>query len=139
MKNKRVIWTTILGTVVCLVIAALFFGIKFNDFQRAPIYFLILGFAGSVSLALFREKQLRDVIYINIIIYFLFVIGLTFLRPITTKSFHSPADFSGVDQYIFHYSNFHSRITVHQQILLRIFTAVHAHRILGWSGNWNRE
>lgn len=83
MENKRILWTALLGTLICIIIAALFFGIKFNDFQSPPIYFLILGFAGSLSLALFREKKVRDVIYVNIIIYILFAIVSALLRPIT--------------------------------------------------------
>ena len=83
MENKKILWTTILGTVVCLAIAIIFFGTAINDLQQPPIYFLILGFAGSLSLALFRLKRVRDVIYINIMIYGLFAILSSFLRPIT--------------------------------------------------------
>ena len=83
MKNKKIFWTTLLGTVICILFAIIFFGIKFNDVQRPPIYFLTLGFAGSLSLALFREKKVRDAIYINILIYFLFAIASTLLHSIT--------------------------------------------------------
>lgn len=83
MESKQILWTTILGTVVCLAIAVLFFGTNINDLQQPTVYFLLLGFAGSLSLALFRQKKVRDVIYINILIYVLFAIVASFLRPIT--------------------------------------------------------
>ncbi|MBN2411520.1 hypothetical protein JXQ31_07490 [candidate division KSB1 bacterium] len=83
MKNKKIVWTTIAGTLVCVVFAVLFFGIGFNDLHKPPIYFLILGFAGSLTLALLKQKKLRDVIFINILIYFMFAIVSSFLRPIT--------------------------------------------------------
>jgi len=83
MKNKKIVWTTIAGTLVCVLFAILFFGFKFNDVNKPPIYFLTLGFAGSLTLALLKQKKLRDVIFINILIYFLFAIFSSFLKPIT--------------------------------------------------------
>ena len=76
-------WTTVAGTCICVILAIIFFGIKFDDFNKPPIYFLTLGFAGSLSLALFKEKRTRDVIYINILIYFLFATAVARIpRPI---------------------------------------------------------
>ncbi len=84
MKNKNILWTTVAGTSICVIIAIIFYGIRFNDFNKLPIYFLTLGFAGSLSLALFKEKRIRDVIYINILIYCLFATAVaSILRPIT--------------------------------------------------------
>ena len=83
MKNKKIIWTTVLGTVICILFAILFFGMKFTDITQPPVYFLILGLAGSLSLALLREQKLRDVIYSNLFIYFLFAIVLAQLKAIT--------------------------------------------------------
>ncbi|MBD3287721.1 hypothetical protein GF337_02855, partial [candidate division KSB1 bacterium] len=83
MESKQILWTTIFGTTACLAIAVLFFGTNISDLQQPPLYILLLGFAGSLSLALFRQKKVRDVIYINIMIYVLFAIVASFLRPIT--------------------------------------------------------
>lgn len=84
MENKRIFLTTIAGTCICVLFALIFFGFKFNDFNRPPVYFLILGAAGSLSLALFKQKRVRDVIYINILVYFLFTAFiLSVMRPIT--------------------------------------------------------
>ncbi len=83
MKKKNITKTTIAGTLACILLAILFFGFKWNDINRPPVYLITLGFAGSLSLALFRQKKLRDVIYVNILIYFLFAIVSTLLYPIT--------------------------------------------------------
>ncbi|MBN2030026.1 hypothetical protein JW824_07235 [bacterium] len=84
MKKKNITKTTIAGTLICTVFAVLFFGfINVYDINRPPIYLITLGFAGSLSLALFRQKKLRDVIYMNILIYILFAIVSTLLYPIT--------------------------------------------------------
>ncbi|MBN1349858.1 hypothetical protein JXJ21_10645 [candidate division KSB1 bacterium] len=83
MKQKQLIWTTVLGTAICILIAIVFFGTDFLNPERPPIYLLTLGFAGSLSLALLRSQKLRDVIYINILIYFVFAILSTFIKPIT--------------------------------------------------------
>lgn len=84
MNKKMIIWTTILGTFICTSFALLFFGGHFTDVMRPPIYFLVLGFAGSLSLALFKQKKVRDVLYINVLIYFFFAIFiLTVMRPMT--------------------------------------------------------
>ena len=83
MKNKKIFWTTIFGTLICVAFAVLFFGVAFNDVNKPPIYFLTLGFAGSLTLALLKQKKLRDVIFINILIYFFFAIVSSFLKPIT--------------------------------------------------------
>ncbi len=83
MKKKNITKTTILGTLICIFLAVLFFGFKWNNINRPPIYLITLGFAGSLSLALFRQNKLRDVIYANILIYVLFAIVSTLLYPIT--------------------------------------------------------
>jgi hypothetical protein len=66
-----------------VLLALLFFGTHLDDFNRPPVYLVVLGFAGSLSLALFQEKRTRDVIYINVLIYFFFAIVASMLRPIT--------------------------------------------------------
>ncbi len=83
MKIKKIVWTTIAGTLICVLFAILFFGIRFNDVNKPPIYFLILGFSGSLTLAMLKQKKLRDAIFINILIYFMFAIISSFLKPIT--------------------------------------------------------
>ncbi|MBN2354535.1 hypothetical protein JXO59_00395 [candidate division KSB1 bacterium] len=83
MKTNRTFWITVSGTLICAVFALLFFGLKFDDANRPPFYFLMLGFAGSLSLSLFMEKKVRDVIYINILIYFFFAIVASLIKPIT--------------------------------------------------------
>lgn len=83
MKKKNITKTTISGTLACILLAILFFGFKWDDINSYPVYLITLGFAGSLSLALFRQKKLRDVIYVNILIYFLFAIVSTLLYPIT--------------------------------------------------------
>jgi hypothetical protein len=75
--------TALSGTVICLLLGMLFFGLQLTRFDRPPVYFLVLGFAGSLSLALLRQKKVRDVIYINVLIYFMFAIVASVLRPIT--------------------------------------------------------
>jgi hypothetical protein len=73
MKNNNILWTTVAGTCICVILAIIFFGIKFDDFNKPPIYFLTL----------FKEKRIRDVIYINILIYFLFATAVARIpRPI---------------------------------------------------------
>jgi hypothetical protein len=83
MTTNKVLLTTLYGTITCVLLALLFFGTHLDDFNRPPVYLVVLGFAGSLSLALFQEKRTRDVIYINVLIYFFFAIVASMLRPIT--------------------------------------------------------
>lgn len=83
MKNKKIIGTTITGTVICFILGCLFFGLDFNDFMRPPVYFLILGFSGSLTFILFREGRIRDAIYANLIVFALFAFIASAQRPIT--------------------------------------------------------
>jgi len=83
MENKKILLTTVAGTIFCVLFALIFFGFNFFDFQKPPIYFLVLGIAGSLSLALFKQKRTRDAIFINILVYFLFsLIVVSMKRPI---------------------------------------------------------
>jgi len=72
---------------MCLLMSLLFFGVRFNDVSHPPIYLLFLGFSGSLSLGLFREGEIREVIYLNLLIYLLFAITVLRFRPITALIF----------------------------------------------------
>jgi hypothetical protein len=76
MNRHNLVWTTILGTLACCVFALFFFRASFFDVNRPPLYFLLLGFAGSLSLALFKQRRVRDVIYVNLLIYLFFAVLL---------------------------------------------------------------
>lgn len=76
MNSHKLVWTTILGTLICCIFALFFFRASFFDVNRPPIYFLLLGLSGSLSIALLKQQRLRDVIYINLLIYFFFAVLL---------------------------------------------------------------
>lgn len=82
MNRKKIFWITLAGTMICVTFGVSLFGVYFNDVYKPPLYFLILGFAGSLSLALFEQKRTRDVIYINVLVYILFAIVASVLRPV---------------------------------------------------------
>ena len=74
MKNRDIIRITILGTVVCLIFSLYFFKAAEFDLYQLHIYFVVMGLAGSVTLALLLANRLRDTLYINILIYIIFVV-----------------------------------------------------------------
>ncbi len=74
MKYNAIIVPTLLGTVFCGLIAILILGMGFNNPQHPLFYLLLLGFTGSASLAFIRQNQLRNAIYLNLLI--LITLGL---------------------------------------------------------------
>lgn len=88
MQIKKIIIPTVTAAFLCALFAVLFFGFKFNDFTRPPIYLVTLGFTGALTRALLSEKRMRDAIYLNIIVFILFtVVILRTMRPITIPIF----------------------------------------------------
>ena len=87
IRRNEIVWTTVYGTVICVVFSVMFFGVSITVTNRPPLYLAVLGFAGSLSLALLRKGRLRDVIYLNILIYFLFAILSTIFMPKTALIF----------------------------------------------------
>ena len=87
MRIKSILLTTAVGTGICFILSLLFFGVRFSDVSSPPIYLLFLGFAGSLSLGLFREGQTREVIYLNLLVYLLFVITTLRFRPVMALIF----------------------------------------------------
>ncbi|MEE4311898.1 MAG: hypothetical protein V2J62_08490 [candidate division KSB1 bacterium] len=83
MDREKIVWITIAGTCVCIIISIILFGLTFGDVHKPPLYFLVLGFTGSLSLALFEQKRIRDAIYVNVLIYILFAVVASILRPVT--------------------------------------------------------
>lgn len=87
IRRNEIVWTTVFGTVICVVFSVVFFGVSFAATNRPPMYLVVLGFAGSLSLALLRNGRIRDTIYLNILIYFFFAILSTLLLPKTALIF----------------------------------------------------
>ncbi len=87
MRTKRIFLTTALGTGMCFLMSLLFFGVRFSDVSSPAVYLLFLGFAGSLSLGIFREGQMREAIYLNLLIYLLFAITTLRFRPVTALIF----------------------------------------------------
>ena len=87
MQTKKILWATVIGTVLCALISLLYFGVKFGNITQPPIYFVTLGFSGSLSLSLLRENRIREVIYLNLLIYLLFAIIILRPRPVTALIF----------------------------------------------------
>jgi len=84
MNNKALLWITLAGTLFCTLLAVLFFfGVPVFNVNRPPLYLITLGFAGSLSLALFKQKRSRDVVFVNILIYFIFAVVSQALKAIT--------------------------------------------------------
>lgn len=74
MKNRDIFRITIPGTVVSLVFALYFFKAAAFDLYQIPIYFILLGLTGSLSLGLLLVNRFRDTLYLNLLIYIIFVI-----------------------------------------------------------------
>lgn len=74
MKNRNIFCIAILGTAVCVIFSFYFYNAADFTLYQIPIYFMVLGLAGSVSLALLLANRFRDTIYVNVLIYILFVI-----------------------------------------------------------------
>jgi hypothetical protein len=82
IKSLRTLWITVVGTVVCAAEGVIFFGFRFN-IQHPSLYFLLLGFSGSLILALLLEKQQRDAFYVGVFIFIVFVIASAlYFRPL---------------------------------------------------------
>lgn len=72
---KSVISSILFGTVACVLLGFMFFGLNvFNP--RSPLFqFLSFGIVGSVSFALFRANRLRDAIFANVLFFLILFIA----------------------------------------------------------------
>ncbi|MCK5739710.1 hypothetical protein KAH55_11025 [bacterium] len=74
MKNRDIVRITILGTAVCMIFSLYFLNVANFNLHQIWVYFIVLGMAGSATLALLLASRFRDAFFINILIYILFVV-----------------------------------------------------------------